>query len=58
MTIAISNPIGDINPDELEMFGLSNYESRAYLSLLQQGLSTAREISDVSKIPFGRIYDV
>jgi sugar-specific transcriptional regulator TrmB len=40
------------------MFGLSNYESRAYLTLLSAGIGTAKEISDDSKIPFGRIYDV
>ncbi|MHA2247785.1 MAG: TrmB family transcriptional regulator [Candidatus Hodarchaeales archaeon] len=40
------------------MFGLSNYESRAYLTLLSNGIRTAREIADESKIPFGRIYDV
>ncbi len=40
------------------MFGLSNYESRAYLTLLSKGIRTAREIADESKIPFGRIYDV
>ncbi|MHA2227470.1 MAG: TrmB family transcriptional regulator [Candidatus Hodarchaeales archaeon] len=40
------------------MFGLSNYESRVYLALLSSGIRTAKEISDESKIPIGRIYDV
>lgn len=48
----------EITPEELEIFGLSSYESRAYLSLLNLGIRTAKEISDDSKIPFGRIYDV
>ncbi|MHA2175207.1 MAG: TrmB family transcriptional regulator [Candidatus Hodarchaeales archaeon] len=48
----------NITPDELEIFGLSNYESRAYLSLLNSGVRTAKEVSEDSKIPFGRIYDV
>ncbi|MFX0014414.1 MAG: TrmB family transcriptional regulator [Promethearchaeota archaeon] len=43
---------------ELEMLGLSNYESRAYLVLLKAGIRTAKEIATESKIPFGRIYDV
>ncbi|MFX0086894.1 MAG: TrmB family transcriptional regulator, partial [Candidatus Hodarchaeota archaeon] len=47
-----------MSPDELEIFGLSNYESRAYLTLLSSGISTAKGISSESKIPFGRIYDV
>ena len=48
----------EITPEELEIFGLSSYESRAYLSLLNLGIKTARVISDDSRIPFGRIYDV
>ncbi|MFX0051025.1 MAG: TrmB family transcriptional regulator [Candidatus Hodarchaeota archaeon] len=40
------------------MFGLSNYESRAYLTLLSAGIGTAKEVSNGSKIPFGRVYDV
>ncbi|MHA2305448.1 MAG: TrmB family transcriptional regulator [Candidatus Hodarchaeales archaeon] len=40
------------------MFGLSNYESRAYLTLLSSGIMTAKGISVESNIPFGRVYDV
>ena len=48
----------EITPQELEMLGLSNYESRAYLTLLSHGIRTAKEIANESKIPFGRVYDV
>ncbi len=48
----------EITPKELEMLGLSNYESRAYLTLLLIGIRTAKEIASESKIPFGRVYDV
>ncbi|MFX0124270.1 MAG: TrmB family transcriptional regulator [Candidatus Hodarchaeota archaeon] len=48
----------EITPQELEILGLSNYESRAYLTLLLTGIRTAKEISNESKIPFGRVYDV
>jgi sugar-specific transcriptional regulator TrmB len=48
----------EISSEELEEFGLSSYESRVYLSLISSGISTAKEISLSSKIPFGRIYDV
>ncbi|UCG03803.1 MAG: TrmB family transcriptional regulator [Candidatus Heimdallarchaeota archaeon] len=37
---------------------MSNYESRAYLTLLSTGIRTAKEIANESKIPFGRVYDV
>ncbi|MFX1508261.1 MAG: TrmB family transcriptional regulator [Promethearchaeota archaeon] len=48
----------EMTPQELEMLGLSNYESRAYLTLLSAGIRTAKEIANESKIPFGRVYDV
>ncbi|MFX1286340.1 MAG: TrmB family transcriptional regulator [Promethearchaeota archaeon] len=48
----------EITSKELEMLGLSNYESRAYLTLLSTGIRTAKEIANQSKIPFGRVYDV
>lgn len=48
----------EITPQELELLGLSNYESRAYLTLLSTGIRSAKEIANESKIPFGRVYDV
>lgn len=38
--------------------GLSEYEARAYRALLQTGPTTAKELSRVSDVPMGRIYDV
>jgi sugar-specific transcriptional regulator TrmB len=42
----------------LRDLGLSEYESRAYLGLLDQGPTTAKELSATSDVPMGRIYDV
>lgn len=42
----------------LEEFGLTRYESKAYLTLLSMGTSDARKLSSQSGLPFGRIYDV
>ncbi|MUV89577.1 TrmB family transcriptional regulator [Halapricum sp. CBA1109] len=42
----------------LRDLGLSEYESRAYRSLLETGPTTAKELSRVSDVPMGRIYDV
>jgi len=42
----------------LRDLGLSEYESRTYRSLLDQGPSTAKELSSSSEVPMGRIYDV
>jgi len=42
----------------LRDLGLSEYEARAYRSLLQTGPTTAKELSRTSEVPMGRIYDV
>jgi sugar-specific transcriptional regulator TrmB len=38
--------------------GLSEYEAEAYRALLHTGPATAKELSDESGVPMGRIYDV
>ena len=43
---------------DLRDLGLSEYEARAYRSLLKTGPTTAKELSRVSDVPMGRIYDV
>jgi sugar-specific transcriptional regulator TrmB len=42
----------------LRDLGLSEYEARAYRSLLRTGATTAKELSQTSEVPMGRIYDV
>ncbi|WP_276279511.1 TrmB family transcriptional regulator [Halorussus caseinilyticus] len=42
----------------LRDLGLSEYEARAYRSLLDAGPTTAKELSRASDVPMGRIYDV
>jgi sugar-specific transcriptional regulator TrmB len=42
----------------LRDLGLSEYEERAYRALLKTGPTTAKELSRVSDVPMGRIYDV
>jgi sugar-specific transcriptional regulator TrmB len=42
----------------LRDLGLSEYESRAYRSLLETGPTTAKELSRASDVPMGRVYDV
>jgi sugar-specific transcriptional regulator TrmB len=44
--------------DHLEDFGLSSYEARVFYTMLQRGFSSARDLSNHSEVPFGRIYDV
>ena len=42
----------------LRDLGLWEYEARAYRALLKTGPTTAKELSRVSDVPMGRIYDV
>ncbi|PSP78385.1 transcriptional regulator [Halobacteriales archaeon QS_1_68_20] len=42
----------------LRDLGLSEYEARAYRTLLNTGPTTAKELSRASDVPMGRIYDV
>ena len=46
------------NENALERYGLTNYEFSAYKTLLRRGACDAKELSDNSKVPTGRIYDV
>ncbi|NUC72085.1 TrmB family transcriptional regulator [Haloterrigena sp. SYSU A558-1] len=43
---------------ELSELGLSSYEEKVYRALLVTGPVTATELSDISDVPKGRIYDV
>lgn len=38
--------------------GLTEYEMRAYLALLQHGEMTANQISDAAEIPYSKVYEV
>lgn len=38
--------------------GLNKYESRVYLSLVTEGTSTAKNISNVTGIPYGKVYEI
>jgi sugar-specific transcriptional regulator TrmB len=46
------------NENILERYGLTNYEFAAYRTLLHRGACDAKDLSDNSKVPTGRIYDV
>ncbi|NOZ82337.1 MAG: TrmB family transcriptional regulator [Euryarchaeota archaeon] len=42
----------------LRRLGLSEYEARTYLALVQRGSATVREIRELAGIPYAREYDV
>jgi sugar-specific transcriptional regulator TrmB len=43
---------------DLRDLGLSEYEAAVYRALLDAGATTAKELSEASDVPMGRIYDV
>lgn len=38
--------------------GLNKYEARVYLSLITEGTSTAKNISNITSIPYGKVYEI
>jgi sugar-specific transcriptional regulator TrmB len=48
-----------LNQDEssLKSIGLTDYESKAYVTLLKLGSATAEQISEIGNIPLPRVYD-
>lgn len=44
--------------DGLRKLGLTEYEARAYITLVERGTLTANALSKYSEIPYSKIYDV
>jgi len=42
----------------LQDLGLTEYETRAYVALLQRGNMTASEISEMAPVPYSKIYEI
>jgi len=38
--------------------GLNKYEAKVYLTLVGEGVSTAKNISDITGIPYGKVYEI
>lgn len=43
---------------KIQMLGLNQYETKAYISLVQQGASSAYQVSKNSGVPRARIYEI
>jgi len=50
--------ISDRARRSLQEFGLTDYEIRSYISLLEIGPATASELSEASGVPYSKIYEV
>lgn len=44
--------------NSLNDLGLNKYEARVYLALVSDGTATARNISETTGIPYGKVYEV
>lgn len=51
-------PITEDRVARLRDFGLSEYAARAYLALLDLGLTEARDVSSLSRVPTSKIYHI
>src|SRR3990172_7148807 len=50
--------VSDILRKALDQLGLTNYETRAYIALIESGGATAAEISRQSGLPYSKVYEV
>jgi sugar-specific transcriptional regulator TrmB len=50
--------ISDKSRKAMESLGLTSYEIKVYLSLLEAGSMTASNISKKSGVPYSKIYEV
>jgi len=53
----LTTPISEETKKVLHELGLTEYETRAYLSLIGEGKMTASEISEHGNVPYSKIYE-
>ena len=54
----MTEPVSEKARTALREIGLTEYETRAYLCLLERGATTASQISDSTDVPYSKIYEV
>jgi len=53
----LTTPISEEAKKVLREVGLTEYETRAYLSLLEHGAMTASEVSEHGSVPYSKVYE-
>ena len=53
----MTTPVSEDAKKVLHEVGLTEYETRAYLILLEQGVMTASEVSEHGGIPYSKVYE-
>jgi len=51
-------PVSERLRKAFQRLGLTEYEMRAYLALLQHGEMTANQVSEAAEIPYSKVYEV
>ena len=57
MTTQPSRPISEETKKALRDMGMTEYESRVYLALLEGGMMTASQVSESANVPYSKIYE-
>jgi sugar-specific transcriptional regulator TrmB len=55
---AVQSAISERARKALQELGLTDYEVRAYLALVEMGPLTASELSELKLIPYSKVYEV
>src|ERR1700758_4530393 len=50
--------VSDKTRRALKEFGLTEYEAKVYVSLVESGTQTASELSRTASIPYSKIYEI
>jgi len=53
----VAERVSDETKKVLQEFGLTEYESRVYLALLEKGVLTASQVSEQSGVPYSKVYE-
>lgn len=53
----MSAPVSEDAKRVLHQAGLTEYETRTYLTLLERGVMTASEVSEYSGVPYSKVYE-
>jgi len=53
----LTTPISEEAKRVLRELGLTEYETRAYLALLEKGVLTASQVSEYSGVPYSKVYE-
>ncbi|MCL7394343.1 MAG: TrmB family transcriptional regulator [Thaumarchaeota archaeon] len=54
----MTTPVGEKLRKAFQRLGLTEYEMKAYLALLQHGEMTANQVSEAAEIPYSKVYEV